>query len=287
MNSFLNQVSLTSIGKNLTQPIRLLWLIVGCVFSLNLNAAEIHVAVAANFYPALEQLVESFERETGHHLVLVSGSSGKLVAQIAQGAPFDLFLSADVNRAEFLQNEGFIIDGFRSTYALGRLVVIAKEIDRTTSEALRPLELLKRQQFSQLSIANPRLAPYGLAAMQVLESMSLEPENKKLIYGENVSQAFHFFQIGRTDLAILSFSQVLGLGINPDQYEEIPQSYYQPIEQQMVLLKKPNSSSEEQGSSALDKIKAAKALYWYLLSQRVQNRVVELGYFPLDELNNE
>jgi len=269
-----------------------------CFLSVSLSASEIRVAVAANFHPVIREIAEVYERDTGQTISIISGSSGKLAAQIIQNAPFDLFLSADIARAEFLEEQGRIIEGTRVTYARGRLVIAMQEQFFTAKQAteqeigqiLSPLQRLEQSQFSQLAMANPSLAPYGFAASQAIEKMGLELGREKRIYGENISQAFHFFRLGRTDLAFLGLSQVLDVAMSSEFYEEIPAEYYSPIEQQMVVLKRfdrraldtahhQTDKSQQVGNVQADSYKDVMRFYDYLLSEGVQTQISQQGYF--------
>ena len=235
-----------------------LFLFLGLLFSSTSYAEKARVAVAANFYPALNELVEDFEKTYKHRVQLVVGSSGKLAAQIIQGAPFDLFLSADGARPLELEKRELIVPGSRRTYATGRLTVTSGKY----AEA-NPLDQLMAGNFERLAMANPDLAPYGRAAEQSLDALSLNPDRKQIIYGENLSQTYHFLHTGHVDLAFVALSQVLDKGLDDDRFALVPETLYQPIEQQMVLL---NGN------------KAAAALHQYILSAIAQKQIAQLGY---------
>lgn len=204
------------------QVIALLFL----VFSQGSYSEVVRVAAASNFYTTLIQLVEDYSLRHEFQVEVISGSSGKLASQIIQGAPFDLFFSADVARPLFLEEQGLIVENSRRTYALGQLALVAEEAD--------PLDKLLSGQYRQLAVANPDLAPYGLAAIEFLEANNIEV--KGLVYGESVSQAYHYLQTGNADLALVSLAQILIRSVQASQYHLISAENYHAIEQQVVLL---------------------------------------------------
>ena len=212
-----------------------MWLGMIAVFSCQLATADsINVAVASNFAPTMEVIKRGFELQSEHRLKLIKSSSGKLYAQIRNGAPFDLFLSADQERPQRLEEEGNIVPGSRRTYAVGRLVLWS----RASSLAASADFLKDGDNYQKIAIPNPRLAPYGAAAMEVLAGLNLlELVEAKLVFGENVAQAFQFAYSGAAEAGIVAYSQALtaseaGTGF----YWLIPESLYQPIRQDMVLL---------------------------------------------------
>ncbi len=198
-------------------------------------AAEINVAVASNFTHAMITISEHFETRTGHRITLIFGSTGKHYAQIKNGAPFDIFFAADRKRPERLEKEGLAVPGSRFTYAIGKLVLWSPIKDYTNSEA----KTLEKREFHHLAIANPKLAPYGRAAHEVLQSLGLwDKLNGLIIRGENISQAFQFVKSGNAELGFVSYSQIK----HPEQaiqgsFWDIPQIHYNPIEQQAIQLK--------------------------------------------------
>jgi len=208
--------------------------------STQIFADEIKVAVASNFYPAMKEIVLQFESNQfqsseNHKIVLISGSSGKHFAQIINGAPFDIFFSADKDRPTLLEKKGISESGSRFTYALGRLVLWSS-LDGFVEKD----ERLYNHDLRFLAIANPKIAPYGVAAREALISINLwEEVQSKLIRGENIAQTFQFVNSGNAELGFISYSQLR----NPNyplvgSFWEVPQSLYKPIEQQVVLLKK-------------------------------------------------
>lgn len=196
------------------------------------NAGEAHVAVAANFKPTLDRLEAAFEKQSGHRLIVTSGSTGKLYAQIVNGAPFDAFLAADEARPQMLEASG--VAGMRFTYAVGQLTLWEPGAAETG------LRRLASYDYRRLAMANPDLAPYGLAARQVMDSIGVGAKanaNARRVYGENVAQAFSFVRTGNAELGFVSLSLVLSLP--PEKrgaYWTPPQTLYDPVRQDAVLL---------------------------------------------------
>ncbi|GAA3701213.1 molybdate ABC transporter substrate-binding protein [Oceanisphaera sediminis] len=205
----------------------------GC--SAPLSADEIRVAVATNFIEVMERLGEDFAAQSGHQVRISSGATGKLYAQIKNGAPYDVFLAADKRRPTLLDEEGMAIAGSRFTYALGKLVLWSPTEDYIDAD----LRVLKKQDFRFLSIANPRTAPYGRAAQQVLEKQGvwavLRP---KMVRGENIGQAYQYVFSQNAQLGFVAKSQVFKNGVFAEgSYWQVPEPFYDPIVQQAVLLK--------------------------------------------------
>lgn len=198
------------------------------------HAEVITVAAATNFAEPLAALGELFRRESGHRLVVSSGSSGQLYAQISHGAPYDIFLSADAERPERLEEEGKAVPGTRFTYALGILVLWRPSGSLTDGEAA-----LREDAFLHLALANPRLAPYGLAARQTLEALGLwEPLQPRLVLGENVGQAYSLVATGNAPLGLIALSQIQhpGRQVRGGVWE-VPEELHEPVVQDAVLLK--------------------------------------------------
>lgn len=193
------------------------------------------VAVAANFLAPLEKLQTLFEEETGHELVLISGSTGQLYAQIRNGAPFDVFLSADSEHPTRLVAEGLGDPSTQHTYAIGKLALWTHDPQKF---ATLDLTTLKRTDFRWLAIANPELAPYGLAAEQTLRALSLwEPLQPRLVRGQSIAQTFAMAETRNAELAFVALSQALTYqGIA--SYFEIPLQLHEPLRQDAVLLER-------------------------------------------------
>ena len=203
-------------------------------------ADEIKIAVASNFYPTMKELVKHFESitlnsDTTNNIVLISGSSGKHYAQILNGAPFDLFFSADKLRPNMLEKEDVFNNQSRFTYALGKLALWSPFNEYVDSDG----QVLYNDDFRFIAIANPRIAPYGIASKETLTSMNLwQDMEEKLVRGENIAQTFQFAKSGNAKLGFVSYSQILSLNSSSEgSYWLVPQSMYQPLEQQAILLK--------------------------------------------------
>jgi molybdate transport system substrate-binding protein len=219
-----------------------LLLLASLFLSGNLKAEEIHIAVASNFAVTMRVLAERFEEQTGHSVVLLPGSTGKHYAQIMHGAPFDAFFAADAERPALLEAEGRSLPGSRFTYAIGRLVLWSPDPELVDGDG----GVLQSDTFRRLAIANPRLAPYGRAAQQFLESRRLwESLQPKLVRGENIGQAFQFVASGNAELGFVALSQLMQSGSpGKGSWWKVPESLHMPIEQQAVLLSNSTAALE-------------------------------------------
>jgi molybdate transport system substrate-binding protein len=170
------------------------------------DASDARIAVATNFKPVMDVLEARFEAETEHEIDIVTGSTGALYAQITQGAPYDVFLSADQLRPQKLEEGGHAVEGMRFTYALGQLALWHPE------NAPINLQRLIDPKLRRLAIANPELAPYGRAAHDVLKALGFEEMlQDKLVYGENIGQTFAFIRTGNAEIGFVALSQLLEL----------------------------------------------------------------------------
>jgi molybdate transport system substrate-binding protein len=206
----------------------------------NVSWAEgIRVAVASNFLTTAQQLVKTFEAQSPYRVQLSAASSGKFYAQIRQGAPYDIFLSADAERPQRLYREGI---GQQSpiTYAVGQLVLwqpLAKQpVDQHS--------LIKNTD-ARLAIANPRVAPYGQAAQQIMQQMGLwDKLKKRMVRGENIGQVFQFVRSGNAARGFVALSQVTAVAIPQAQWWQVPANLYPPINQQALLIQdKPGANA--------------------------------------------
>ena len=225
------------------------WL-AGCVLvvSTGLSHAQALVAVATNFRSVAEQLALLAEQQGGHKIVLVSGSTGKLYTQITNGAPFDVFMAADQTRPDKLVAAGLAVAESQRTYALGRLVLLGQY---PVTEAT-----LAAGDYRSLAIANPRLAPYGLAAMQTLHYMGLaDAAADKIVRGENIGQAYALVATGNAELGLVAYS--LAKYRNEQHFWRVPDSYHAPIRQDLVLLKRGQDNLHAAGFLALLSTSAA------------------------------
>jgi molybdate transport system substrate-binding protein len=194
-------------------------------------AAEVKVAVAANFLSAAEELALAFTALTGDTPVLSSGATGALYTQISQGAPFEVFLAADDDRPQRAVDEGLAIDGTVFTYATGTLVLYSPSLNLSSG-----IKLLQSGAFDHLAIADPETAPYGAAAVSALHVLGIFGAlTPKLVIGESIAQTLLFVESGSAELGFVALSQVI------DQPETrrwpVPPGLYRPIEQDAVLLK--------------------------------------------------
>jgi molybdate transport system substrate-binding protein len=197
-------------------------------------ASEIRVAVAANFTAPLKELATLFEASTSHKVILIPGSTGKHYAQIIHGAPFDAFFAADSERPEMLEDRSLIIAGSRYSYAQGRLVLWSPQSKLIVTGS----DVLTTDNFRHLAIANPKLAPYGQAAREVLEQMDQwDRLQAKLVRGENISQAFQFVYSGNAELGFIARSQFINSTQDkPGSHWDVPATMHTPIIQQAVQL---------------------------------------------------
>ena len=227
------------------------------------TAATVHVATASNFSGTLHLLAESFEKSTNHRVRISSASTGKLYAQISHGAPYDLFLAADRARPERLEREGLAAAGSRFTYALGRLVLWApgREFEGAANV------LLAEADVRRIAIANPKTAPYGLAAQQTLEAIGLWPRLQgRLVRGENIGQTFQFIASGAAEMGFVALAQLPEESSSAGYRWLVQQELHQPIRQEAVLLKRGADNP------------AAKAFLAFLRSEQAQRLIVGQGY---------
>ncbi|WP_226661582.1 molybdate ABC transporter substrate-binding protein [Microbulbifer aggregans] len=236
-----------------------------CVVAASIvRADEITIAVAANFATPMEAICQRFEQDTGHKVHLAVGSSGKFFAQIEHGAPFQAFFSADQAKPAQLERNGLTVPNSRFTYARGRLVLwsAAPEAVDATGNAL------KRGTYHKLAIANPKLAPYGAAAVETLKNLGLESSARKhLVQGENIAQTFQFVASGNAELGLVALSQVMRNGeIGSGSAWLVPETLYSPILQDAVILVPGRNS-------------AALASFWEFVQSKPAQRIIEsYGY---------
>jgi molybdate transport system substrate-binding protein len=222
--------------KTFSSFMRIVPIIFGLLFiSAASIAGEIHIAAASNFSGAMKALVKEFEDYTEHRVIIIPGSTGKHYAQIVNGAPFDLFFAADAKRPELLESQGLAEPNSRFTYAIGKLVLWSPRDDYVDSSGT----VIGEGDYRYLAIANPKLAPYGRAAKEVIESKGLwEMLQSKLVRGENIAQTYQFVASGNASLGFVAFSQILKSGkVSKGSYWKVPEELHSPIEQQAVLLK--------------------------------------------------
>lgn len=203
--------------------------------SSHAQADKLHIAVASNFSEAIKLISAGFEKDSGHEVILSFGSTGKHYAQITHGAPFDLFFAADVRRPKLLDETGVAVAGTRFTYAIGRIALWSPQPGLVDEDG----QVLQQGNYTHLAIANPKLAPYGKAAQQVLEARGLwSALQEQLVRGENIGQTFQYVRSGNAELGFIAYSQIRRPGQAIEgSYWLVPQQLYTPIEQQAVILK--------------------------------------------------
>lgn len=215
---------------------KILLLLALCVLLTPASADEVRVAVAANFTAPMERIAAHFTQDTGHKLAIAYGATGKFYAQISNGAPFDVFLAADDKTPARLEKEGLAVSGSRFTYAMGKLVLWSPKEGVVDSQGA----VLKQGGFSHLALANPKLAPYGVAAEEVMQKLGvLDALKSKLVLGENITQAYQFVASGNAELGFVALSQVKKEGAEiKGSHWLVPGNLYAPIRQDAVLLTK-------------------------------------------------
>ena len=230
--------------------------------ALNAHGAEIKVAVAANFTAPMKQIASDFEKETGNQVSLSFGGTGQFYAQIKNGAPYDLLLAADRKTPEKLEKEGLAQGRF--TYAVGKLALWSPKAGLVDGDG----KILEGAAFSHLAVANPKLAPYGEAAMETLAGMRrLDALRPKIVQGENISQTWQFVASGNAELGFVALSQIWKGGkLSSGSAWVVPGKFYMPIRQDAAVL---SSSKEKTAANALanylkgEKAKAVMRAYGY------------------------
>ncbi|MEW6313307.1 MAG: molybdate ABC transporter substrate-binding protein [Pseudomonadota bacterium] len=236
----------------------------GLIGSPSSWGGEVRAAVASNFAAPARQIAVLFHQETGHTVELSFGSSGKFYAQIKSGAPFDVLLAADEKYAMLLEQEGLAVAGSRLTYAVGRLVLWSARRGVVDGKG----EVLRSGAYRRLAIADPRLAPYGVAAQEVLEQMGLwSSVRDRLVMGENITQVYQFSATGNVELAFVALSQITRGGkMTAGSGWIVPAQMYHPIKQSAVQL-----------TDAKDKV-AAQAFLAFLKSASAVAIIRNFGY---------
>ena len=215
---------------------RLFILAASLAMTVAAHAEVVHVAVAANFTAPAKALAEVFAKTTGHEARLSFGATGAFYTQIKHGAPFDVLLAADDERPALLEKEGAIVPGSRFTYAVGQLVLWSAKPRFVDDQGA----VLKRGNFSKIAIANPKLAPYGAAAVQTIDQLGLTaPLQPKLVTGESIGQTYNFIATGNAELGFVALAQVLDGGrLKDGSMWVVPARYHAPIVQDAVILQR-------------------------------------------------
>ena len=240
-----------------------------CLFAILLCASvsalaeTLNVAVASNFVAAMQRIEEAFEGNSEHEVRLIRGSSGKHYAQIRNGAPFDIFLSADQLRPRRLVEEGIAKESDLTTYAQGQLALWSRQNDVQLGREY----LLNTSNYGVIAIANPRLAPYGQAATEVFSHLGLESQlSQRLVMGENIAQAFQFAFSGNADIGLIAYSQAIspnmrGMG----SVWLVPSELHLPIKQDMVILSDSSAALEFAAFMKSDTVRDILLTSGYLL----------------------
>jgi molybdate transport system substrate-binding protein len=244
--------------------IKSLGLAIGIAMGSSSFAAEVSVAVAANFTAPMQKIAQVFEQDTGHKAVLAFGSTGNFYAQIKNGAPFQILLAADGETPARIEKEGLGVVNSRFTYATGKLVLWSKQAGLVDDKG----DVLRSAKFERIAIANPKLAPYGLAAMETLTKLDLlQSLAPKFVQGENISQTYQFIATENAALGFVALSQVVADGrIKEGSAWMVPANLHTPIQQDAVLLVTGKDNA------------AAAALLGYLRSDKVKNIIRSFGY---------
>ena len=208
-------------------------LLVCTLATLPVHAEEITLAVAANFTAPMKLLAAEFEKDSGHKVVASYGSTGKFYAQIKNGAPFQILLAADDEIPAKLVKENVGVGGSQFTYAVGKLVLWSAKPGLVDSAGA----VLKKGDFAHLALADPKLAPYGLAALETLKALGIyDSVQPKIVTAENITQAFQFVSSGNAELGFVALSQVLKDGRIEGSSWLVPENLYTQIRQDEVIL---------------------------------------------------
>jgi molybdate transport system substrate-binding protein len=228
------------------------------------SAADVQVAVAANFTAPMQAIAAGFEQATGHQAKLAFGSTGKFYAQIKNGAPFDVLLAADDETPAKLEKEGMTVAGSRFTYSIGRLALWSAKPGYVDDQGA----VLKQGAFKHLALANPKLAPYGAAAVETLNRLGLLAAlQPRFVQGENIAQTFQFVSTGNAELGFVALSQVFEGGkLKRGSAWIVPAGLHAPIRQDAVILARGRDNP------------AARALMKYLKQDQARAIIRAYGY---------
>lgn len=227
-------------------------------------ADEIKVAVAANFASPMEEIAREFTKRTGHDVSLSNGASGKFYAQIKNGAPFQILLSADQEKPAALESEGLAVQGTRYTYAIGKLALWSAHPSLIDAKG----KVLESARFNRLALANPKVAPYGEAAIEALTALNLKNQLElKFVTGENIGQTYQFVDSGNAELGFVALSQITRDNkLVKGSMWQVPDKLYTPIRQDAVLLVNGKDSA------------AARQLLAFLRSETAIRIIKSYGY---------
>ncbi len=240
------------------------WTFLFVAYATNLRAEEALVAVAANFSAPMQQIAASFQKDTGHQLKMSFGATGGIYAQIKNGGPFDVFLSADQITPQKLEAEGLGVAATRFNYAIGQLVLWSKQDGLVDDKG----QVLRSKNIQRIALANPKLAPYGVAAWETMTALGLLEELKpKIVQGDNIAQTYQFVSTQNAQVGFVALSQVFSNGqLTSGSAWIVPPHLYKPIRQDVILLKNGKDNS------------AAKALLMYLKGEKAKAVMKSYGY---------
>jgi molybdate transport system substrate-binding protein len=240
------------------------WTFLFVAYATNLRAEEALVAVAANFSAPMQQIAASFQKDTGHQLKMSFGATGGIYAQIKNGGPFDVFLSADQITPQKLEAEGLGVAATRFNYATGQLVLWSKQDGLVDEKG----QVLRGKNIQRIALANPKLAPYGVAAWEAMTALGLLEELKpKMVQGDNIAQTYQFVSTQNAQVGFVALSQVFANGqLTSGSAWIVPPHLYKPIRQDVILLKNGKDNS------------AAKALLIYLKGEKAKAVMKSYGY---------
>lgn len=245
--------------------IRCVSLLITLAFAGHTLADEVHVAVAANFNAPMKIIAAEFEKDTGHTAVVSLGTVGKFFAQIRSGAPFEVLISADQETPDKLLAAGLAVEGSRHTYAIGKLVLWSARPGLIDDKG----DVLKKDDFKHLAIANPKLAVYGAAGLEAMKRLGvLERIQPRLVLAENITQAHQFIFTGNAELGFVALSQVIGKDgrISEGSYWMVPANLYPTLRQDAIIL------SPGKGKPA------ARSLVDYLKTSKARAVIQSFGY---------
>ena len=244
---------------------KFLWLFLGALMTMTgAQAASVSVAVAANFSAPMQKLAQAFEKETGHQAVLAFGSTGNFYAQISHGAPFEVLLAADDETPLKLEKDGLGVAGSRFTYAIGRLVLWSSRPGLVDDRG----EVLRSGRIERLAMANPKVSPYGEAAVQAMTQLGVLADlQPRAVVGKNIAQAYQFVASGNAPLGFVALSDVYLQGrITAGSAWIVPASLHAPLRQDALLLKRAQDNP------------AALALLAFLKGERARALIRSHGY---------
>lgn len=252
--------------------IRILTVLTCVLISLWSSAAEINVAVASNFASPIKEIAKAYEIKEKVTVNVAIASSGKHFAQIVNGAPYHVFLSADQSKPQALQDRNLILPGSRFTYAQGQLVLVTNADNKPD-----PRAQLSAGDFKRVALANPKLAPYGEAAKEVLIRLGLINKYRtNWVVGENIAQTFQFLSSKNADIGFVALSQINNSRYSEQQVWVVPDDLYEPIRQDAVLLKRAAG------------ITAAHSFYKFLQSTAAKRIIASHGYkLPGNEIKTK